>query len=150
MMEATNRQLEKMNNFGKTYGMSGKPLSQVFGIQGDDVKSVLGAEGHRRLVLNMLRQFPGMYTPGLRKVKAKYMLEALRNGASDNGNLLVTCYEHVFQFHYRGTVIYKWDAVRNEQSEVFAGKYEGTASTHNQRKEIKKAIGNFLEAVESL
>jgi len=149
-MEATNRQLEKMNNFGKTYGMSGKPLSQVFGLNREEIMLQVGHEQHRRLILNYLKQFPGIYTPGLRKVKAKYMLEALRTGSSDNGNLLVTCYGHVFQFHYRGTVIYKWDAVRNDQFEVSAGAYEGTASTHNQRKEIKKAIENFLEAIESL
>lgn len=149
-MEATNRQLEKLMNFRNTYGMSGNALSQVFGMNREEIMLQMGHEQHRRLILKMLRQFPGMHTPGLRKVKAKYMLEALRKGTSDNGNLLVTYLEGIFYFFYRGTAVYRWDAVRDNHTELSAGAYEGTASTHNQRKEIKKAIENFVEATNGL
>lgn len=105
----------------------------------------------RELFLNDLKNFPKKAEVlGLRKMKTKYMVNALIHGVSDAGNHLITCYGNIFHFYYRGTLIYKWNAVTDDKIGVTAGEYEHTVSTQNQRREIEKAISNFKEAVMKL
>jgi flagellar hook assembly protein FlgD len=75
------------------------------------------------------------------------MINAMIHGVSENGNHLITCFGNVYHFYYRGTLIYKWDAINDKGHTVPAGKYEDTMSTSNQRREIKKAIENFKATV---
>lgn len=121
--------------------------SQIYGTKKEEIGELVSHDQLVRLTLNFVKTYPDLYIGNLRKVKARYMLEALRHGAYEGGNHLITCYGNIFHFFYRGTVIYKWDAVNNQGGEVDAGEYEGTASTRNQRKEIKSAIENFASVI---
>jgi hypothetical protein len=124
-------------------------FSQIYGTQREEIISLMSLEEARKMTSAFLKNFPGTVDryPGLRKVKTKMIVNALVQGTAENGNHFVTCFEDDYHFYYRGTLIYKYNAVKDEEREVHAGVYEDTASTRNQRKEIKKAIQNFREAV---
>lgn len=131
--------------------MEASNLSQIYGIKKDELVELAGEERTRQLSLNYLKLFPGVTRiAGMRKAKTRAMVNALIQGHSGEGNHFITCYGCQFHFFYRGTLIYKWDAVEDTESPVDAGAYEDTASTRNQRKEIQKSIQNFREAVFSL
>lgn len=128
-------------------------FSQIFGIRAGEIRSHITQTKQRSMTLNFLKAFKGagMFIKGLRKSKSKAMLEALIHGHYDNGNHFMTCYENMFHFYYRGTLIARWDAVHSQTvGYVHAGAYEGTASTKNQRKEIEKAVAEFNAAIFSL
>lgn len=124
-------------------------FSEVYGMKRGEIVELVGEEESRRMTLETIKSYPklGYYANGLRKVKARYMVNALIQGMAEAGNHLITCYGNVYHFFYRGTLIYKWNAVKDEGAPVYAKEYEDTASTRNQRKEIQKAIENFREAV---
>jgi hypothetical protein len=127
-------------------------FSEIYGTKREEIVHLVGREKARSLTLNHIKQYPktAEFIPGLRKMKARYMVNALIQGMAEAGNHLITCYGNVYHFYYRGTLIYTWNAVTNEGRDIDAGDFEDTASTRNQRKEIKKAILNFKEAVDKL
>lgn len=137
------RRIEKALLFGATYGggaYSMRPVSQNE-LMNQQVRKhwlYLVKTNNRLAVYNV---------KDLRKAKARYMLYALKNGVSEEGNHFMTCFGDIFHFFYRGTVIYKWDAVKDIGEEIDAGKYQFTDSTRNQRNEIKKAIAQFNAVV---
>lgn len=126
--------------------------SEVYGIRREDVRQAVGDAGVRRASLLYLRNYPGaVYLNGLRKRKSRAILTALVEGENVSGNHHVTCTEElVFGFSYRGTLIYRWDAQRDEEQALDAGAFEGTASTRNQRREIARAIDEFREGLVGL
>lgn len=128
-----------------------KPISQIYGTQSDSINKLITDKGQRKLTLNFIKQFPkSVYVSGLRKIKAKGMVEAISEVEYKKGNHEIRFTNDVFGFYYRGTLIYTWDAVGNQGFEQNAGKFEGTDSTRNQRKEILKAIENFNQIVFNL
>lgn len=124
-------------------------FSQMYGTKRKEIASILAEDVQRKLTLNFIKTYTAVikHIPGIRKAKTKAMVEALRNGMAENGNHFVTCFEGDYHFYYRGTLIYKWNAVADEGGPIHAGAYEDTPSTRNQRKEIMKSIANFKEAV---
>lgn len=124
-----------------------KEFSSIYGTKREEVVELVGKDQALRLTLEHIKKYPGVYVDNLRKAKARYMVEALRNGVYEGGNHFITCYGYVYHFFYRGTVVYRWDAITDHGFAVDAKEYEHTASTHNQRKEIQKAIENFKESV---
>jgi hypothetical protein len=126
--------------------------SEVYGIRREDVRQAVGDVGVRRASLLFLRTYPrAVYLSGLRKQKSRAILTALVEGEHVSGNHRVTCTEElVFGFAYRGTLIYRWDAQRDEEQALDAGVFEGTASTRNQRREIARAISEFRDGLVEL
>lgn len=144
--------IRKAIRFAETYSSNPQSLSEIYGTKREEIIELTGNEQARKLTLGFIKQFPAQfrYIQGLRKAKAKMMVNALIHGTAENGNHFVTCFANDFHFYYRGTLIYKWNGVTYEGQEVHAGDFEGTDSTRNQRKEIQKAIEVFKEAVMKL
>jgi hypothetical protein len=98
-----------------------------------------------------LRKFPlETYGFKLHKARAQMMMEAIRIDSTRSGNLDVHFEISCFVFSYRGTPILKWDTAFSDEIGVFdidSGIYEGTPSTHNQRKVARQAINEFQNAV---
>jgi len=144
---------EEKTHFAKQFEARNKNvISQIYGVNRDELTKELPKEQVREMTLAFVRAFPVSfnYIPGLRKAKTKMMVNALIHGHADNGNHFVTCYSFEYHFFYRGTPIYRWNALKDIGQAIDAGKFEDTASTRNQRKEIMKAIENFKEAVFNL
>lgn len=132
-------------------GLELRVFSEIYGTKKEEIRNLVTEGGQRKLTLDFLKTFPGITRiNGIRKAKTRAMVEAVVSGSAEYGNHFVTCYSGDFHFFYRGTLIYKWNGVRDEGQEVNAGTYEATASTMNQRKEIQKAIENFKATVFAL
>lgn len=126
-------------------------VSQIYGIQKEHITNLITEGAQRSLTLCFIKSNPkAVYVSGLRKVKARGMVEALINTEYVNGNHTIRFAHNVFGFYYRGTLIYSWDALTNEGISQPAGEFEHTASTQNQRREIQKSITNFNECVFTL
>jgi hypothetical protein len=79
----------------------------------------------------------------VRKSKTKMMIEAVEVGVAEKGNHKITFEADTFTFWYRGTPIYTWNAKARFGENLYAGGFEETASTRNQRKTIWEAIVEF-------
>lgn len=124
-------------------------VSKVFGIHKEKIRGHVSDDGLRKLAIQYLEDID-TYVPGLKKLKARAMLEAIKIGHYEKGNHRIEYKERVFYFYYRGTLIMEWHVDNEAVVCPHAGDFENTASTTNQRKEIEKAIENFRKAVMEL
>lgn len=62
----------------------------------------------------------------------------------EKGNHRIRYSSPVFQFFYRGTLIYTWNSV-TEEGIVVRGDFEDSPATIHQRKEIQRAIKDYKE-----
>jgi hypothetical protein len=122
-------------------------LSQIYGAKREDLLKLLEPDTARKLAVSFIHQFPkSVYIDGLRKLKSRNMHEAMIHGEYAKGNHRIVYKDHVFVFLYRGTAIYLWQMYEDVEQEIVS-EYDHTASTKNQRREIKTAIKEFKEAV---
>lgn len=141
---------------------SGQTYSEVYGMQGAEIKEQVGKEQVMRLTMNFIRKFPHSVT-GLRlkKSRARMMLEALRGYRAEKGNIKVkiNCFivpEDAdgllgnFHFFYRGTEILQWCPYNDNVWEMNAGDFEGTSSTRRQRTMARESIEEFAKVVLTL
>ena len=128
-------------------------FSAVYGTRKADIHQEIGKEEAHQLMVSFLTNFPKtVHVVGLRKLKAKAMVVAMKTGVYESGNHRIEYQadKYLFLYSYRGTLIYGWDAYNDVTMELDAGAFDKTASTINQRREIQKAIADFKEALTKL
>lgn len=138
------RRLEKALAFGETYGTGAQHLSEVLQLQTEEFNELKEQMKHGEYYIDMSQV---LARTNFRKLKARMMYESLIPGESTRGNHRITYDGALFLYFYRGTLIYGWNAERDEEIEYDAGDFEGTVSTRNQRKEIQQAIADFRDVM---
>jgi hypothetical protein len=125
-------------------------FSEVYGVTRESYVSIYGERGVQVLTMQFLRKFPKIaHVAKLRKSRSRLMVDALQDKVT-KGNQEVRMGGNFFVFAYRGTDILKWvwDTTEGDGiSDMDAGQYEETPSTHNQRKMAREAIEEFRSVV---